>query len=59
MAYEMARNCFQENLQRLGTPATDPMAWNLNAGLDELTQAVQQDIQRLEETLVQILRRLK
>ncbi len=54
MSYQGARNNFEENTQLLDT-ATDPEEWNLNHGLLNLTNAIEQDMAQIQQTLRAIL----
>ena len=53
--YVGARKCFQENINLIPRPMSDPQAWNLNNGLEEFAHAVQNDMTALEHKLDQIL----
>jgi hypothetical protein len=59
MSYQAAKRCFDENLQALQSPETDPQAWNLNTGLSSLTEAVEYDLRQIRTLLSQILQDLK
>ncbi|MCD6072233.1 MAG: hypothetical protein K0S42_2749 [Microvirga sp.] len=59
MSYEEAKDCFQENMETIGVPPTDRIAWNLSAGLHKLATAIEADLQRLHSRLDDIGRRLK
>jgi hypothetical protein len=55
VSYQQAKACFTQNLDSIGDPMSDPMNWNLNSGLDELTSCVQRDMAQIQATLTQIL----
>jgi len=60
MSYSAARQAFVENKDLIGTQAMDdPQLWNLNNGLLNLTLALQSDLNRIQQTLDQILRALR
>lgn len=42
-----------------GDPNNDPIAWNLSSGLDELTFAVQDDLQNIQTQLNRIIQLLQ
>jgi hypothetical protein len=52
MSYQNARNCFQENVNLIGTqPMNDPQNWNLNNGLEQFTQAVQAQLTSMQRSI--------
>ena len=56
MSYYDAQRCFQENLQLLGDLDGDPLSWNLNQGLYDLTAALESDIQKIHTLLLLLTR---
>jgi uncharacterized protein (DUF934 family) len=58
MSYQTARECFQQNMQMVGEPMSDPQTFNINSGLDELAVCIQQDIAQIQQTLTAILNAL-
>jgi len=58
MTYNEAKACFQENGRHL-SPESDPVLWNLNAGLDTLTDAIEQDMAHLRDVLDRVVRALE
>jgi hypothetical protein len=48
MSLQTAKRCFQENCQLIN-PSSDPVAWNLNNGLANLADALQQMENRLSQ----------
>lgn len=61
MSYYEARNCFNENLQLIGKPQnkTENMAWNLSSGLNQLTRALEADLEKIQALLDQIAKSLQ
>lgn len=61
MSYYEARNCFNENLQLIGKPQnrTESMAWNLSSGLNQLTRALEADLEKIQALLNQIAKALQ
>jgi hypothetical protein len=61
MSYYEARTCFNENLQLIRRPQnkTENMAWNLSSGLNELTQALEDDLGQIQSLLKQIAEALQ
>ena len=55
MAYKRAKECFNENLQMIGDPATKPYEWNLNSGLLALSNGIETDLSEIKASLRQIL----
>lgn len=56
MSYENARRSFSDNCQIIGhDPAVNPLAWNLNNGLHELSRAVEKDLRDIQELLRQVV----
>jgi len=58
MSYQKAHECFAENQRLIQDPMSDALNWNLNAGLDELTETIQQDIAQIQAQLAHIVRML-
>jgi hypothetical protein len=62
--FEEAHDCFEENSTLIGQPVAgmssnaDMLAWNLNAGLLNLTLALQTDIGELTDALDDMRARL-
>jgi hypothetical protein len=55
MSYQSARKNFAENIQLIGPqPMDDPLNWNLNNGLINLTNAIQQDLAEMNQRLKQV-----
>ena len=54
MSYATAKKCFQENLDMVGDPMSDPQTFNLNVGLLNLTDEIESDISHIKTALRQI-----
>ena len=54
MSYQQARECFSENLSRIENSISDPMNWNLNSGLDALTESLEADVRQMKSRLSDI-----
>ena len=60
MSYQSAKNNFQENLNLIGPdPMRDPLNWNLNNGLINLTNSLKADVDGLDRQLKEILTLLR
>jgi hypothetical protein len=46
---------FQENLQLIGDPASDPLMWNISAGLLDLAESLESEAERQNRKLDAIL----
>jgi hypothetical protein len=51
MSFQKARECFVDNCDRIGDPGRDPLIYNLNAGLQQLTLALEAEIKKLHDAL--------
>jgi hypothetical protein len=52
MNYQDARNCFIENCRLIGPdPMKDPLNWNLNNGLQQLAQALMNDLHAIQSSI--------
>jgi hypothetical protein len=51
MSYEIAKTCFEENLQLIGEPSLDPKMFNLSSGLFNLTQQIEDDVSEINRKL--------
>jgi len=61
MSYQMAKEQFQENVE-LTDRINDPKTWNLNAGLENLTVALSEDLATIKsslQTIEEMLRQAK
>ena len=59
MNYEEAKQAFRENLDLVRDPRTDPLTWNLNAGLTALTSSLEADLRQIASLLEQVLLELR
>ena len=50
MSYEGAQTCFKRNCD-LVFPDQDPLVWNLNNGLYQLTAALERDLAEIKQEL--------
>jgi hypothetical protein len=57
MSYATAKECFEENIRGIDGKK-DPVTWNLNSGLLNLTKAIENDLHRMQKTLNSILESL-
>jgi hypothetical protein len=55
MSYYKAKDAFQD-AKRYMNPTQDPVQWDMTVGLIELTQAVEADLQRIQEQIVALAR---
>lgn len=58
MSYFKAKECFKDNVPRID-PSTEPIMFNINNGLSNLTEAIEQDMMHIKNLLVQILNNSK
>jgi len=49
MSYQLAQNCFKENIGLTGGAQTDPVSFNLYNGLFQLTRQLSSDIRELKQ----------
>lgn len=54
MSYYQAKKCFKENVNVYIDSDKDPVMANLNTGLFQLAEALEQDLSQLEGTLSEI-----
>lgn len=54
MSYISARHCFEDNTERLDVHR-DPVAWNLNNGLLNLSGAIEEDLQKIVSLLTDVV----
>ena len=62
MSYIAAKNAFRENVDRWINSDDDPALYNLNVGLFQLAEAIEQDFRQVQNTLSDLedsLQRLK
>jgi hypothetical protein len=52
---KFAQQCFQENIQKIGDPSSEPDAYNLNRGLLALAKGTEQDHEELKQLFSKIL----
>ena len=54
MAYDGARECFEENRRLIRDATNDRLMWNLSVGLLHLTTALEKDMERLHRAILNI-----
>ncbi len=54
MSYHKAKECFNDNTRHID-PSMDPVHHNINNGLNNLTEAIEQDMAETKNLLAQIL----
>jgi hypothetical protein len=54
MAYDDAKQCFEENRRLIGDAANDRLMWNVSVGLLHLTTALEKDLERLHRAILNI-----
>ncbi len=57
--YQHAKNFFNENCDTYQTAESDPAGYNLNAGLLQLVDAVESDLDDIQDRLRQIAQSLQ
>ncbi len=57
--YQLAKNFFNENCNTYQTAELDPAGYNLNAGLVQLANAVESDLDDIQQLLRQIAQSLQ
>ena len=55
MGYHEAQRCFDENAALLGNPPSDPILWNLNAGIARAAKAIEDDLADIKDLLRRLL----
>lgn len=58
MSYQVAGNCFTENVNLIGTPPAQNLEshlqWNLNKGLYQMMESLMRDLAQVQGALAQI-----
>ncbi len=58
MSYNNASQCFKDNTKRIDS-SSDPLLHNLNDGLHNLSNALEEDIVKIQNSLLQIAARIE
>lgn len=59
MSYLTAKRCFEENVEMIGEPMSDPQTFNLNQGLHAIASQLNQDMHALKRDMTAISAKLQ